>query len=183
VSWQAECRKDECGHGWTLQKHPEDYASGVTCPQCSTTQVTIKETGDSGSGGNEIVRKDDGGGRQQPAQQGGGGLSSDEVAGSAIALLDSNAPAEARGEAASNMGNFAGDLLRQGITYFAKKKEARNERAANASLERKDVYPDCNECGFQFTGDQISLQSNEVQCPECGVVYEIRDAEGVQDPS
>lgn len=180
MAWIAACDNENCGkEPWQLQKNPGQYSRGVTCPECGSTRVTVDQTSAgqraAGDGGQETGQAP----ARREAQQGGAPARQEERSMSgtqtAIALLDDDVGAEKRAEAAQNaagvLGNVAGELLR----YRDQKKQAKDQRAQNVELEPADKYPEC-ECGYQFDGGDIGLKDDSVKCPECGAIYNVRDA-------
>jgi len=171
---EAVCLNDTCSkESWTLRKHPSEYSSGLSCPECGTTRVeTAGDESPRGQGGETAPARPEGsGGGQAPATQ-QGGL---DGASTLIALADSDAPTQQRAEAAQNALGFIGEAVGTALNYQEQKKQARAERVKQASVEPADDLPTCvgEECGFTFTGDDIPLGRSEIRCPDCGEVNRV----------
>lgn len=169
MAWTAKCENADCSkEPWKLQKNPGQYKRGVTCPDCGTTKVHVEQT-DSG-GGDVPARKP----QQQetaPAQAGGGGMSGTQTA---IALLDSDVDTEKRAEAVDQAAGIIGNAARELLNYQNQKKQAQDQRAQNAELEKAVQYPEC-ECGYQFDGEDIGLSDETVRCPDCDMMWNVVD--------
>lgn len=174
----ATCLNETCDKGeWTLQKHPDDYARGVSCPECGTTRVDID-----GAEDQNAARAPDTAGSQQraaggqaPARQDRGG--GEDTFTSLIAVADSDVDTQKRAEGAADLLSKAGGMIQQFVSYQERKREAKETRAQNVGLEKATELPECVDCGFQFTPGDIGLDTDRVVCPDCGAVYNIHDAQ------
>jgi len=163
---------ENCGKDWTLRKHPDDYAgNGPSCPDCGSTRVTVRGGEDAGG---EITPQ------QAPRQQGQPPARQDEgldTFESVMAVADEEMPAAARAEGAKNLLEHAGGILQRFVAYQQQRREAKERRAENATLEKAVDLPECEGCGYQFSGEDIPLSAERVRCPECNAVYDIQDAQ------
>ena len=175
---EALCLNDNCGRDepWTLQKHPGNYAGGgPSCPDCGSTDLRVDTDQPSGEQprGKEIQRRG-GSQTQAPAAPAGGNMVAD-----VFALADEEAPSQRRAQAAQNVLGTAGGVIRQFMEYREQKKQAREARAEKVELERADL-PTCEDCEYQFAGDDIPLRGDQIRCPECNAVYNLRNTGEMQ---
>lgn len=168
----AICQNTDCEKGdWTLRKHPDDYARGVSCPECGTTRVEVEM-----DGGEQEARAPR---RQETTQQSrapatpGAEGGPDDVFSSLIAVGDSDVDPETRAKGASNLLSVAGNMVQKFTRYQQQKREAKERRAEEATLTKAVDLPECVDCGYTFTGDDIGLNDSRVACPECQAVYDI----------
>jgi len=173
-----ECEKDS----WRLQKHPDDYARGVTCPECGTTRVDVpdaeprgQEQRQQGGGQRQAAPRDRRPARREereraPARSEGGGSS---AASDLIAVMDDDVDPERRAQGAKSVLGFLGNFAAEAIRYNDQKQQARDQRAQGVDVAPTDQYPECVDCAYQFTGEDIGLSDDEVKCPECGRVHDI----------
>lgn len=170
---QATCQNTDCDRSepWTLRKHPDDYANGVTCPDCGTTRVDVTGVEDR-SEPRAPQRREAGGGRgTAPARSSGGGGGS--MVADVLAVTDDDAPAQRKAEGAQNILQTVGESIGRFINYREQKKQAVEQRAAEVELEKASDLPQCEECDHQFIPEDIGLSAERVACPECGTVYNI----------
>lgn len=176
----ATCKNENCEKGtWTLTKHPDDYARGVSCPNCGTTRIDLEDYEPRDQPSQPQQREEPAQSQQQaqtparrepaeqaqqvPAQQGG---AFDQV----LALGDPEAQPEEKAGAIARIGAAAGQVLGKSVLYNAEKKRQRQERASQASIERVENKPEC-ECGYVFS--EVGANDDRVQCPQCGAEYEV----------
>lgn len=168
---EARCLNDNCTRNdeWTLQKHPENYAGGgPACPDCGSTRVEIV----GGDGAEQQIQRQSDQQRGQTVAAGGGNMVTD-----VFALADEEAPTERRAQAAQNVLGTVGGVVRQFMEYREQKQQARETRAQSVELERADL-PTCSDCEYQFAGEDIPLGTDQIRCPECNAVYNLRNAGG-----
>lgn len=117
-------------------------------------------------------------GGQPPVTRGGPADAGADVVDSFVALTDEDAPRQARVQGAQGVVGFVAGMWDRYNEYRDAKMNEQDRRAQSVDLKPADVYPECQECGYQFTGDDVGLSAETVQCPECGRVYEVIE----QDP-
>lgn len=106
-----------------------------------------------------------------PATEGG------RVVDSIIRVFDDDLPATERTQGARGVLGFVMDGVDRYNEYRQRKLEVQDQRAQNVELEPAVEYPACDECGYQFDGDDIGITDEQVRCAGCGKLYHIRDAE------
>jgi len=167
---EAKCINDDCDkeETWTLRKPVPEYSGGVTCPECGSTRTEIhgEETANITEVQTANVQQ-----AQTPAQRGGEGRMSGAEA--TLALLDGDLDRRKRAEGASKVLSFGQNLLQTAAEYAEQKDEAKRQQAQRASVEAETNYPDCPECGFTLTEDEIPLGEEKVRCPECKAVLRV----------
>lgn len=193
VCLNENCEKDK----WWLTKHPDDYANGVKCPDCGTSRTEIDWGGpqESNGGQQEPQRQEPQQPQRQPQQreqqaqqprgqaparrepqraapttveQPNGGQ-----AGDLVAAADSDLPPEQRVEAAQRAGGWAGRALGSLIEYASAKKSRQSKNAEGARLEQVQNKPRCMTENCNHVFKEIRDHDDEVQCPECGAVYNV----------
>lgn len=167
---EARCNNTGCDKdSWNLQKHPSEYSRGVTCPECGTTNVDVEGAGgQSESASLERVEQGGGGQPAAPARQAGGAV--DDL----LTATDEEAPTQQRAQATQSIFSQLGGVVSRLLEYEGQKEEAREQVAQQADIQRVDQYPECEDCGFTFTGEDINLSSDRVRCPDCGAVYQLQ---------
>jgi len=172
---EARCLNGDCDREgtWNLQKRLEDYAgSGPSCPDCGSTRVDVEHNGEQRERGSQAqtpARRGSQGGNAPAQQQGGGNMVAD-----VFAVADSDVPAQRRAEAAQGLLGQAGSIIAEFTRYQEQKREAQQARAEQVELQKSDL-PTCEECQYQFTGEDIPLNASRVRCPACGSVYDLID--------
>lgn len=183
----ASAACNNCDRGeWTLRKHPDDYSgNGPSCPDCGSTRVDVFFEGGRESRGGRQERREEPrerrparreeparGEERRPARRetGGQGAGMDDV----IALFDDDVDTRRRAESAKNVLGGLGGIAEKLMNYQEQKKQAKEARAEQVELEQSNL-PACDDCGYQFDGDDIGLNTSTVRCPECAAVYEIRE--------
>lgn len=179
----ATCLNDDCEkETWGLTKHPDDYASGVTCPKCGTTRVEYdaperreepprdeRETRDE----RRDERRETRPARREPAREARPARRDDNGLNTAeglIATLDSEAPTEVRKKGVESLGGGVINLFKSALDYSSKKQQMAEQRATNADIQKTEDKPAC-ECGYVFSA--IGTDDERIQCPECGTEYEV----------
>lgn len=160
----TDCERDE---PWELRKHPDDYARGVACPTCGSTNVDVEYD-------EQEPRTPERREASATPATGGG-----KVAGDLVRVLDPDMPARERAQGAQGILGFIFEGATRYQEYRERKLEEQERRARNVELEPAIEYPDCGECGYQFDGDDIGLNDDRVRCPDCNALYNIRDVEPV----
>lgn len=165
---EATCDNGNCEKvSWTLQKHPSEYSRGVTCPSCGTTNVSVEGAAEE----KELQRASGGGQETRPTTvSGGAGGAVDAV----LTATDGEAGVRERAEATQTIFQKAGGIVARILEYEEQKNQAREEVAQKAEVERIDQYPECEDCGYTFTGDDIDLSSDKIKCPGCGAAYRLQ---------
>lgn len=169
----AVCLNDDCGKDeWNLTKHPDEYARGVTCPECGTTRVetdaeprdnTPERTEQSSTGAvepateaQEVQR------RRDPEISAGEGL---------LAMMDDDADANMKAKGIEAVGSSVIRFAKSALQYGEQKGKMKEERAKNAQFQKAEDKPRCEECGHVFS--EIPLQAERISCPGCGEEYVI----------
>lgn len=172
---EATCNNENCEKDtWTLTKHPDDYARGVSCPNCGTTRVDIEDYEPREQPQHDQEQEPaQAPARREPAQQtqqvpatAQQGSAFDQV----LSLGDPDAQPEEKAGAIARIGAAAGQVLGKSVLYNAEKKRQRQQRASQASIERVENKPEC-ECGYVFA--EVGANDDRVQCPQCGAEYEV----------
>lgn len=122
--------------------------------------------------------------RRQPREQArppaqghdGGGSAGGTLADAFIAATDDDLPAEARRDAIRGGLGIVGDFFVRYQDYRQQKMQQQKQRAENVELEPVEAYPSCRKCEYQFGPEDIGISDTEVRCPDCGELYEVRDA-------
>lgn len=195
----ATCLNDDCEkETWGLTKHPDDYASGVTCPECGTTRVEYdaperreepprddreqrggrrderrEERRDEPRGRREEPPRETRPARREPAREARPARRDDNGLNTAeglIATLDSEAPTEVRKKGVESLGGGVINLFKSALDYSSKKQQMAEQRATNADIQKTEDKPAC-ECGYVFSA--IGTDDERIQCPECGTEYEV----------
>lgn len=175
----ATCENENCDKGeWRLQKHPSQYARGVTCPECGTSRVDIDvPEPEQTQGAQEVATQEPQRSQNLPAT--GEHLPSDEdalqvgmQAGSILAGLNSEDPAE-KATATGRGLKAAGSMLAQFGDWQERKGQADAQRAMDASNDDISVaqdYPQCPDCGERLTN--LPEPGQMFRCPKCGTPLE-----------
>lgn len=167
---RSECLNDDCEREepWTLRKPVEEYSGGVTCPECGSTRTQIfgEETADT-----QEVQTAESQRSQAPAQQRQQG----EMGGAeaTLALIDGDVDRKQRAKGAGKLLQFGQELIQTAAEYADQKEEAKKQQARRASVETESQYPDCPECGFTLTEDEMKLGQEKIRCPDCQSVLKI----------
>lgn len=172
---EATCQNTDCDKGsWQLRKDPSEYANGVQCPECGSTNIEIEgREGGRGGGGEsrELARREPE--QAQPAVQGmdaaGAGAG---VADLLYALSNPDAPAAAQKEAVKGSLGMVAGLINRYNDHRRADMQANKEHARNVELQKNEQYPAC-ECGYQFTEDEITANTEAVRCPDCNTVWDV----------
>lgn len=175
------CLNEDCDkESWRLTKPPGEYAgSGPTCPECGTTRVEIEyDEGESPHGqrterrGGAPVAKEQQRQEQSMAPINGQPQSAgDALAQGALALTSDRVSPDQKAQAIQQTGGIVADAAARLFQYNQAQKEMKKETAQNVELQEQTKYPECAECGYVFK--EINPGAEEVECPDCGAVYEI----------
>lgn len=187
---QAKCLNDDCGREepWTLRKDPAEYASGVRCPDCSTTRVEIIRDEPTGATATAEPAQ-----AQEPAQTGefrspGGGQQAQPPAqqqqaqGQQGGMLPDTASQEAI-EAGMQGGNAIGTLMNGSraekaqalggamfqIGQHLAQKEQNAKQASQDEIRTVEEYVECDACGAQLRGVP---DRGRFECGNCHTILE-----------
>lgn len=176
----AKCRNGDCGHEWTLRKHPSEYKRGVTCPECGTTRVELVDQAVNqpqqaqGPPAQAPAPAQERGGVPatggQPGEMAQMGVQGGELA-YRILEGDKYDMLEAVGGAALQVSN----LMRE-------REQRQRERARSASqdeIRTAEQYPNCPECGAQL---RDVPDVGEFPCTRCGTLLERTPVPGGHAP-
>lgn len=170
------CGKD-CGNAGARTNHEP------ACPENPDNQSGgDRRRRDPGDRRRDVPDRRDGGEIAPRGDQGGAGAALADIG---IALFDDDVEPQQRGQA---LGGLLG-LAQQGVSrynqYRDMKMQQQEHRARNAELEEVTNLPECGECGYQFTADEIGFNDEHVRCPECQKLWRVglqEGAEAANDP-
>lgn len=177
---RAKCQNLGCeryNEWWQLRKHPDDYARGVTCPDCGTTNVEVEYDE------REPRAPARRGERETRPETGGTGGAGAAVADVFFALSHPDAPREVRTEAVRQGAGFLGGAINRWLDHRERNMERNREAARSAELTRNEQYPECGDCGYQFDDTEIIASTRSVKCPECHTVWDVTMKEAPIDAS
>lgn len=110
----------------------------------------------------------------QPAPYQGAESAGGTLVDAAMAVADDDLPAQARGQALKGGLGVVGDMFMRYQEYRDRKMQEQKKRASAVELEEVVDFPECD-CGYQFDGDDIGLNNEQVRCPSCDRLWQIRD--------
>lgn len=164
---RAKCQNTDCrryDEWWQLRKHPDDYARGVTCPDCGTTNVEVEHDEQE---------------PRAPTPRDGGELEGhgEDIGESFIRAVDTDLSTGERLRGLRGLVSAGLDLADWYNQYRERKMEEQELRAQRIELgDPKTLpFPECDECGYQFDESDIPLNAIRVRCPECTTLYPVID--------
>lgn len=170
----ATCLNDDCDREtWELTKHPTEYARGVTCPDCGTTQVDydVDDEPDQPRGREAAPptrREPVGGGAGLPARQQGQLPEAVERGAEGGNALFEIVNADSRGDM---LQGFGAALLQLGDRENERAVREREAAAGVSEVQRSEQYPQCPDCGHSI--ERKPVGRDEFPCPNCGTPLEV----------
>lgn len=161
---QANCLNDGCDKGsWQLRKHPDDYARGITCPECGSTDVEVDVQEEAEGEARAPAPREPS--RARPAtQEMPPAVDRGVEGGNAIfELVNQNSRAEA-------LQGIGAALMQFGSREEERRQQAQRRAESVDEVRRPEEYPQCPECDTVIK--QIP-EGDELYCPGCGIPLEV----------
>lgn len=116
-----------------------------------------------------------------PARGAGGGVGT-AIADTLYVLMNfDEMPSDARREFVDQTWSIGGAALNRWFDHRERDIERNRKRAGQAQLEPIEELPVCNECAYQFATDE--LVGDEVRCPGCQTLYNVRVIDAAEAPA
>lgn len=171
----GQCLNDTCGHEWTLRKHPSEYSSEISCPDCGSTRVDISVPDQSPPNAESAQPVP-----AEPAQQSddqelatpGQMSSAMQDFGSTAAEMET-APPEKQAQFKGAVMGMIGDALKgYGQQVIQEKAEgSQRSKQHGGKIKPANDYAECAECGGQIV--DLPAKGQEFVCPHCRTVLRV----------